>query len=105
VFKDERAALGYGRVPGLDAPLSVIRVYGVRPAVTLVLLVALAREGRPARLLPDHPAGCVVGPEHALDRLDRTAKPFVAGAQGRLAERLLDGRRDELRELDQHRLV
>ncbi len=81
MLEHERATFGDRGAPGLDGGLSIVRMHRVGPAVALVFVVTLAGERRPARLLAFHSTGGVIGPKHALDRIDGGAEPGLAGLQ------------------------
>ena len=84
MLKDVDASFGDRGVPGHNTRASVIRVHRVGPAVSLVLLRCLARQGRPAGLYALHLARGVVGPQHALDGVDGGAESTLALAQALL---------------------
>ncbi len=79
-------------VPAIDGFLLVVGMDRVRPSETLVRLTGLTGDRAPARLVTEHPARSVVGPEHAADGLDGGAEARLARQQLALNALLVDGR-------------
>ena len=68
---------GDGLVPGVERRLRIVGMDRFGPAIILILGGTLPGKCRPARLLADHPARRVIGPQHAFNRLDRRTKPVL----------------------------